>query len=85
MRKVVLTFGLLSGAIISAMLLLALPFQDALGFDRGAIHGYTSMTLAFLMICFGVRPATANVTSGQRRCGRDVAGGAVRGGNADVA
>ena len=77
MRKVVLTFGLISGAIMSAMLLLALPFQDAIGFDRGAILGYTSMVLAFLLIFFGVRSYRDNVAGGSVRFGRAFAVGAL--------
>ena len=37
MRKIVLTFGLISGAIISGMMLITIPFQDAIGFDKGAV------------------------------------------------
>ncbi len=55
MKKTVLTFGLISGAVISAMMLVVLPFQDAIGFDRGEVIGYTSMVVAFLLIFFGVR------------------------------
>lgn len=55
MKKTVLTFGLISGAIISAMMLATVPFMDAIGFDRGEVIGYTSMVLAFLLIFFGVR------------------------------
>jgi hypothetical protein len=32
-RKIVLTFGLIAGAILSAMMLITLPFQDQVGFD----------------------------------------------------
>ena len=45
MKKTVLTFGLISGAILSAMMLTTLPFLDRIGFDRGEIIGYTSMVL----------------------------------------
>lgn len=55
MQKIVLTFGLIAGAIMSAMFVITLPFQEQLGGDRGAILGYTSMVLAFLMVYFGVR------------------------------
>lgn len=55
MRRIVLTSGLVAGAILSAMMLIAFRFQDAIGFDRGAIVGYASMVLAFLMVFFGVR------------------------------
>ena len=34
MKKTVLTFGLISGAILSAMMAITLRFQDAIGFDR---------------------------------------------------
>ena len=52
MKKTVLTFGLLSGAVLGATMLLALPFHEAIGFDNGEIIGYTSMVLAFLLIYF---------------------------------
>ncbi|HJU76117.1 MAG TPA: DUF4199 domain-containing protein [Gemmatimonadaceae bacterium] len=55
MKKTVLTFGLIAGAILSAMMLATLPFMDRIGFERGEIIGYTSMVVAFLLIFFGVR------------------------------
>lgn len=70
MRKIVLTFGLIGGAIVSATMLLALPFQDQIGFDRGAIIGYTTMVLAFLMVYFGVRSYRDNVAGGTVTFGR---------------
>lgn len=65
MRKIVLTFGLIAGAMLSVMMLLTLPFQDAIGFDRGVVVGYTSMVLAFLMVYFGVRSYRDNVAGGR--------------------
>ncbi|MFI5206959.1 MAG: DUF4199 domain-containing protein [Gemmatimonadales bacterium] len=65
MRKIVLTFGLIAGAILSAMMLLTLPFQDQIGFDKGAIIGYTTMVLAFLMVYFGVKSYRDNVAGGR--------------------
>ena len=55
MKKTVLTFGLLSGAVSSAMMLLTLPFIDRIGFDRGEILGYTTIVLSFLLVFFGMR------------------------------
>lgn len=55
MRKIVLTFGLLSGAVLSAMMALAIPFQDRIGYDRGMLLGYATMVAASLLIYFGVR------------------------------
>jgi hypothetical protein len=77
MKKIVLTFGLISGAILSAMLLITLPFQDEIGFDKGAIIGYTSMVLAFLLIFFGVRSYRDNVAGGTVRFGRAFTVGAL--------
>lgn len=70
MRKIVLTFGLISGAILSAMMLLTIPFADRIGFDKGAIIGYTTMVLAFLMVYFGVRSYRDNVAGGSVSFGR---------------
>ncbi|MGH7718408.1 MAG: DUF4199 domain-containing protein [Gemmatimonadaceae bacterium] len=77
MKKIVLIFGLISGAIISAMLLVAILFHDAIGFDRGEIIGYTSMVLAFLLIFFGVRSYRDNVAGGTVRFGRAFTVGAL--------
>lgn len=70
MRKIVLTFGLIAGAILAAMMLLTLPFQDQIGFDKGAIIGYTTMVLAFLMVFFGVKSYRDNVAGGSVTFGR---------------
>jgi hypothetical protein len=70
MQKIVLTFGLIAGAIMSVMMLLAFAFQDQIGFDRGAIVGYTSMVMAFLMVYFGVRSYRDNVAGGTVSFGR---------------
>jgi len=70
MKKIVLTFGLIAGAILSAMMLLTLPFLDRIGFDKGEIIGYTTMVLAFLMVFFGVRSYRDNVAGGIVTFGR---------------
>ena len=70
MRKIVLTFGLIAGAILSAMMLITLPFHDEIGFDKSYIVGYTTMVLAFLMVFFGVRSYRDNVAGGSVTFGR---------------
>ncbi len=70
MRKTVLTFGLIAGAILSAMLLLSVPFQEQIGFDKGAIIGYTTMVVAFLLVYFGVRSYRDTVAGGSVGFGR---------------
>jgi len=70
MQRIVLTFGLIGGAVIAVMMALTLPFQDQIGFDRGAIVGYTTMVLAFLMVYFGVRSYRDVVAGGVITFGR---------------
>jgi hypothetical protein len=77
MKKTVLTFGLISGAIMSGMFLITFPFHDAIGFDRALIIGYTSIVLAFLLIFFGVRSYRDNVGDGRVGFGRALAVGAL--------
>jgi Protein of unknown function (DUF4199) len=64
MKRIVLTFGLIAGVILSAMMLITLPFHDQLGFDRGLVVGYTTMLIAFLLVFFGVRSYRDNVGGG---------------------
>ena len=79
MKKTVLTFGLISGAVLSAMMLATLPFIDTIGFDRGLVVGYTTMVLAFLLIYFGVRSYRDNVAGGSVGFGRALVVGALIG------
>ena len=55
MKRTVLKFGLISAALSSAMMLATVPFMHRLGFDKGAIVGYTAIVLSFLLVFFGVR------------------------------
>ncbi|HEX6213496.1 MAG TPA: DUF4199 domain-containing protein [Vicinamibacterales bacterium] len=64
MRKIVLTFGLIAGAVMSAMFLIAWPFQEQIGFENGMLVGYTSMVAAFLAVYFGVRQYRDQVSGG---------------------
>ena len=75
MKKTVLTFGLISGAMSAAMMLGTLPFVDKIGFEKGEILGYTTIVLSALMIFFGVRSYRENVGGGRLTFGRGVAVG----------
>jgi len=70
MKRIVLTFGLLSGSIMIGMFLITLPFKDQIGFDKGMIIGYTSMVAASLLIYFGIRSYRDNVAGGSVSFGR---------------
>ena len=70
MKKTVWTFGLMSGALVSAMMAATSPFQDETHFDHSLLLGYTTMVLSFLLIYFGVRSYRDNVGKGTVRFGR---------------
>jgi hypothetical protein len=70
MQKVVLTFGLIGGVILTVIMLVAFQFHEQIGFDRGVYVGYTSMVLAFLMVYFGVQSYRDNVAGGSITFGR---------------
>jgi hypothetical protein len=70
MRKIVLTYGLIAGAILSVAMAATMPFMDRIGYDSGMVVGYTTMVLAFLMIYFGVRSYRDNVLGGRIGFGR---------------
>jgi hypothetical protein len=65
MKKTVLTFGLISGAIMEAMMIVTLSFIDKIGFDRGVIVGYTTIILGFMLVFFGIRSYRENVGRGR--------------------
>ena len=73
MKRTVLTFGVISGAVSSLMMLATLPFVDEIGFDRGAIVGYTAIVLSFLLVFFGIRSYRDNVGGGAISLGRGLA------------
>ena len=75
MKKIVLIFGLLSGAVAAAMMFITLPFADRLGFERGLIIGYTTIILSLLFVFFGVRSYRENVGGGSITFGRALAVG----------
>ncbi|HKN67579.1 MAG TPA: DUF4199 domain-containing protein [Gemmatimonadaceae bacterium] len=75
MKKTVWTFGLISGAILSVMMAITVPFEDQIGSDRGLIIGYTTMVLSFLLVFFGVRSYRDNVAGGSVSFGRAFAVG----------
>jgi hypothetical protein len=72
MRRIVLTFGLLAGVLLSLMMLVTMSFMDRIGFDRGEVIGYTTMVAAFLFVFFGIRSYRDNVAGGSVGFGRAV-------------
>jgi hypothetical protein len=65
MKKNILVFGLISGAISALMMIATVPFADRIGFDKAEYLGYTIIVLSFLLVFFGIRSYRDNVGSGQ--------------------
>jgi hypothetical protein len=65
MKKTILTFGLISGALSSLMMVATVPFADKIGFDKGEYVGYTGIVLSFLLVFFGIRSYRDKTGTGQ--------------------
>jgi Protein of unknown function (DUF4199) len=65
LKKTILIFGLISGALSSLMLAATVPFADRIGFDKGEYVGYTVIVLSFLLVFFGIRSYRDNIGDGQ--------------------
>jgi len=74
MKRIVLVFGLISGALMALFMFAYLPFMEKIG-DKGAYVGYTSMVLAFILVFFGIRSYRENVGGGTITFGRAFAVG----------
>ena len=75
MKKTVLTFGLIGGFIISALMGGSLLFADRIGYGHSMAIGYTIMVASFLLIYFGIRSYRDNTLPGQISFGRAFACG----------
>jgi hypothetical protein len=64
MKKTILTFGLISGAISSVLMSVTLPFAHKIGFNKALLMGYTTIVLSFLLVFFGVRSYRDNESKG---------------------
>src|ERR1043165_378707 len=57
MKKIILTYGLIAGAIVSAMMLISMPLYNKglISLDYGELIGYTTMVIALSMVFFGIK------------------------------
>jgi hypothetical protein len=75
MKKIVLTFGLIAGVIISVLMGGSLLLADKIGSGHSMALGYTIMVASFLLIYFGIRSYRDNTLAGQISFGRAFACG----------
>ena len=66
MKKVVLTFGLIAGGILGALMAIMVPYclNNTASFESAEIFGYTIQVLAFILVFFGVRSYREHVGGG---------------------
>ncbi len=70
MKKVVLTFGLISGLMISVLMDGSILMASRTGFGHSMALGYTIMVASFLLVYFGIRSYRDNVLTGRISFGR---------------
>ena len=75
MKKTVLTFGLISGAVAALLMNSLVALADRIGFDKAVIVGYTVIVVSLLLVPFGIRSYRENVGGGQITFGRAFAVG----------
>jgi hypothetical protein len=75
MKKTVLTFGLISGVMISVLMGGSLLIANRIGLGHSMVLGYTMMVASFLLIYFGVRSYRDDTLGGQISFGRAFACG----------
>ncbi|HTJ30056.1 MAG TPA: DUF4199 domain-containing protein [Acidobacteriaceae bacterium] len=75
MKKTVLTFGLISGAILSILMDSSLLLANKIGSRHSMLIGYTIMVASFLLVYFGIRSYRDNVLDGRISFGRAFACG----------
>ena len=69
MKRIVWTFGLISGAVMAAFMAATLPFVGNHG-AADLLVGYAGMVAAFLLVYFGVRSYRDNMLGGTIGFGR---------------
>jgi hypothetical protein len=70
MKRIVLTFGLISGAMAAVLMLVTLPFMAGIPYEYLTALGYTTFVVCFLMVFFGIRSYRDNVGGGTITFGR---------------
>src|SRR6201994_261429 len=75
MKKIVLTFGIISGLIMSVLMGGSLLLANKIGSGHSMALGYTIMVASFMLVYFGIRSYRDNTLGGQISFGRAFACG----------
>src|SRR5204863_7267516 len=62
MKKIVLTFGIISGLLSALMMAITMPLtlNGKIPHDKGLLVGYTAIVLSFVLVFFGIRTYREN-------------------------
>src|SRR6202451_810818 len=75
MKKTVLTFGLISGLILSVLMDGSVLLNSKIGSGHSLLLGYANLVASFLLIYFGIRSYRDNTLAGHISFGRAFACG----------
>ena len=75
MKKTVLTYGLISGAVAIVLMAATIPLIEAKDLGKSDVLGYTSMVLSALLVFFGIRSHRESAVAGRITFGRGFAVG----------
>ena len=75
MKKIVLTFGLIAGLIMSVLMDGTVLLSSRIGSRHSLALGYTILVASFMLIYFGIRSYRDNILAGQITFGRAFACG----------
>jgi hypothetical protein len=72
MKRIVLIFGLLSGAVLAGMIAVMMPLvmRGRISFDNAEVIGYSSMLVSFIFVFVGIRQYRETVGGGSVTFGR---------------
>lgn len=72
MKKIILIYGLIAGAIVGGMMMITMPLYQngTLNFDNGELLGYSTMIIALSMVFFGVKSYRDNYANGKISFGK---------------
>lgn len=66
MKRIIVTYGIISGIIVAVLMFLTMPLWDSgvVNFSNGMVVGYTTMVVALSLIFFAVRSYRDNFNGG---------------------
>lgn len=72
MKKIVITYGVISGLTTAGLMLATMPLYDKgiLNFDNGALVGYTGMVISLSLVFFGIKSFRDNQAGGSVSFGK---------------